>query len=115
MIFLDNYDFLEPLVKEGQADKTAPFEKDGLCLADKEKNPNHVFVFHFKDGLIWATYGYTNAYNKSFLKFYREVENFIFSFNMPILRMGANPDFKNHTFSIGFLNDIEIFQYRRSY
>lgn len=115
MILLDDYDFLEPLVKRGQADKKAPFRKGGLCFADNAESPNHVFVFHFDNKLIWATYGYTNAYNKSFLKFYKEVEKFIFSFNMPILRMGANPDFKNHTFSVGFLDGIEIFQYKRSY
>lgn len=113
MVILKNYDFLENLVKEGQLDKEAPFLKNGFCLADKEKNPCNVFVFHFIDGVIWASYGWTKANNKSFLIFYKEVEEFIFSFGMPILRIGKNKDFANHTKLYKRVDDVEIYQFVR--
>lgn len=119
MVILDNYDFLENLVKEGQADKNAPFDKNGIAIADQEQNPNHVFVFTFEDTpkgkIIWAKYGWTRIKNKSFLKFYKSIEKFIFKFNMPILRMGKNHDFANHTKYVGTIDNHEVYQYIRSY
>lgn len=111
MYLLDNYDFLEPLVKDGLEDTSTPFFKDGLALANKPINPNHVFVFHFQDGYCWITYAWTDKKNKSFYKFVKELEQIIFKFEMPILRMGANEDIKNHTRYVGTLNNHKIYEY----
>ncbi|PLY11383.1 MAG: hypothetical protein C0626_02095 [Arcobacter sp.] len=114
MFLLSNYDFLEELVKDGQAIQE-PFFKDGFCIADKKVNPNSAYVFIFKDGVIWAKYGWTKHKNKAFLKFHKEVENLIFSFGVPILRIGKNDDFKNHTKYVGILDNQKVFQFKRSY
>ncbi|QKF82054.1 hypothetical protein [Halarcobacter ebronensis] len=115
MYILENYDFLESLVKDGQVDKNQKFLKDGFCIADKKENPNHVFVFHFLNGAVWSTYGWTNSKNKSFLEFYKKIEKLMFSFNMPIYRTGKNRDFKNHTKFIGLIDGFEVYQYVRSF
>ncbi|AXX87155.1 hypothetical protein AMRN_1419 [Malaciobacter marinus] len=111
MYFLDNYDFLEELVKEGQADPQEPFIKDGFCIADKPSNPNTTYVFMFDSGFIWALYAYTKKKNKAFLKFHKKVEKLMFSFNMPILRIGKNRDYKNHTVPIGKLGNNIVYQF----
>lgn len=114
MYLLENYEFLEKLVKEGQA-KHEPFYKDGLCLADKEKDPGTVYVFKFEKDEIWALYGWTKKKNKAFLKFHRQVEQFIFSFGLPVLRIGKNQDYRNHTVHIGYLDGIKVYQFERRF
>ncbi len=109
MYLLDNYDFLEPLVIDGFCENSI-FRKDLLALADKPINPDSVYVFRFEDGVIWADYAYTRKKNKSFLKFHKEVENFISSFNMPVYRIGKNRDFKNHSKPVGKLENEIVYQ-----
>ena len=114
MYLIENYDFLWDLVKNGQADKTAPFLKNGLCLTDDPIETNFVFVFHFDDGFIWATYAYIKAKNKRFYSFFQDLKKIMFSFNLPILRKGANMDFKNHTRAIGKdENGVIIYEFVR--
>lgn len=114
MYLLDDYDFLENLVKKGQADEHEPFYKDGLCLADKGINPNTIYVFRFESNCIMAVYGYTKHKNKAFYKFHKEVEKFIFSFNLPVYRIGKNQDYKNHTKFVGFLDNHKLYEFERS-
>jgi len=109
---LDDYAFLEELVKEGQMDND-PFYKNGLALADKPVNPNCVYVFSFHGGYIFAVYGWTKHKDKAFLKFHKKIENLMFKFGMPILRMGKNPDFKNHTIPAGEFEGKKVFQFVR--
>lgn len=66
MYLLDNYEFLEELVKEGQAFKHEPFFKNGLCLADNQTEPGTVYVFKFEKDEIWALYGWTKKRIKPF-------------------------------------------------
>lgn len=114
LYILDDYDFLEELVRSGQLNQNDMFKKDGLCFANKEHNPDFVYVFHFKYGVIWATYGYTKVKNKKFIKFHRAVEEIIYKFNLPILRIGKNPDFKNHTKLFKIVDNIKIYEFIRS-
>lgn len=110
---LDNYDFLKDLVEEGQADKKAPFLKNGLCLANKPKEPNHVFVFHFDENYnIWCSYAWTDKKNKSFYKFMQELYKLMKKFKMPILRYGANDDLKNHTIEYGTLGNYKVYKFQ---
>lgn len=113
MYLLENYDFLEELVKKGQLDND-PFYTDGLALADKPNNPNTVYVFSFHKGHIWAVYVWTKYKNKAFLKFHKQVEALIFKFNMPILRMGKFNDYKNHTKKVGYLDGNPVYEYLRN-
>jgi len=110
MYFLTDYDFLEELVKDGQA-INEPFFRNGICLADKPINPNTIYVFRVESDVIWAVYGYTKKKNKAFLKFHKEVEKYMLSFNKPILRTGKNNDFKNHTVPVGKLHGNTVYQY----
>lgn len=108
---LEDYSFLQELVKDGQLDPSKPFLKDGLCFASKCKS--FVYVFHFDKDVIWATYGYAKVKNKSFLKFHKIVSNIMFRYNRPILRIGANNDFKNHTKLFDTVNNIKIYEFIR--
>lgn len=112
MVILKDYDFLWDLVKENQASKISKFQKDGLCFANKRVNPDFVFVFHFDNNYIWGTYAYINKSKlKEYYKFISSLEKIIFSFNKPVLRMGKNQDFKNHSKYVGMIDNIPIYQY----
>lgn len=112
MVFLTNYDFLENLVKENQAYKHE-FIKDGICVANRDYIPTAAYVFKFEKDCIWALYGWTKFKNKDFLKFHKEVEKLMLSFNLPILRVGKKNDFKNHTVPVGKLNGHTVYQYNK--
>lgn len=113
MYILKDYRFLEPLVKEGQADKTAPFITDGLCFVDDKDNPKMAYVFKIIDQEIWCLYAWTNKVNKNFYKFTMKLEKFIMSIGLPVLRKGKNQDFKNHTKLIRIDDGIKIYEYIR--
>jgi len=110
---LDNYEFLEPLVKDGQIDPNDPFVKDGICYANKLVNPDFVYVFKVHETFIDGIYAYARAYNKAFLKFHNEVFKVLFSYNVPVYRIGKNKDFKNHTKLFKTIDNIEIYEFIR--
>ena len=110
MVFLTNYDFLEDLVKDGNP-FDEPFIKDGICIANRDYIPTAAYVFKFEKDCIWAVYGWTKYKNKAFLKFHKEVEKIMLSFNLPILRVGKYNDFKNHAVSVGELDGHTVYQY----
>ena len=89
---LDNYDFLEELVRDGQLDPTQPFLKDGICYADEKRH--FVYVFHFYKSEIWATYGYRKYNNKDFLEFHNKIATTLLKTGLPVLRIGKNNDLK---------------------
>lgn len=97
-----------------------PFFKDGLCLVDDYKSPNFAYVFHIQekeiDGVkphIFATYGYVSKFNKAFYQFHKEVEELIFSFGLPIFRIGTKEVFKNHTQLFNVVDGIAVYQYTK--
>lgn len=108
---LEDYSFLEQLIKDGQLKKDDIFRNDGLCFADKDKN--FIYVFHIFNNVIFATYGYAKYKNKKFLKFHNIISSLMFKFNLPILRVGANNDFKNHTKLYKIIDDVKIYQFKK--
>jgi len=94
---IKDYSFMYELVKEGLTDKKAPFILDGICFADNKKSPNNLMVCKIINHEMWILYAWTNRKDKRFYRFYRTLENFVFCFDIPVLRKGSNSDIKKRT------------------
>jgi len=111
MIRLKDYSFLEPLVEDNKVRNSAPFNNDGFCLADKKKNPNCAYVFFMDKDSIWCAYTWTKKINKHFLKFHKEVENFLRTLKKDVFTSNNGNVFKNHIEFINFDDGLPIYKY----
>ena len=113
MYVLEDYTFLEPLVKAGEVEDSNPFNLDGICFVDNKTSPKVAYVFHVQKDCIWWSYAWAESFNKSFYMFHNQVIQHILSFGLPLRGTHLGDVFKNHNRQIGKYKNSNIYEWIR--